>query len=178
MKYQKNATCNHTSGFFFFIKQKDYCWLWFSLYIISFLSVSFITLRELIQLVNEKKMYLKSKENLIELTALISTWAYLIMTPWVMEFEQLFGAIAMFFAWLEMTLMLGRIPSIGMYTYMSTQVIRQLVMFFMVYMTSLFAFAITLHLLLVRDYNENEVFDNLWTSCLKVCMLLLKYTAL
>ena len=31
-------------------------------------------------------------------------------------------AIALFFAWIEMTLMLGRRPSIGKYTYMSIQV--------------------------------------------------------
>eukprot|EP00092_Neocalanus_flemingeri_P002050 GFUD01002188.1.p1 GENE.GFUD01002188.1~~GFUD01002188.1.p1 ORF type:complete len:420 (+),score=70.79 GFUD01002188.1:79-1260(+) len=107
----------------------------------------------------------------MELVALCSTWVYLLLTPWFMEFEQLFGAVAMLFAWLEMTLMLGRIPSIGMYTYMSTQVIHQLVKFFMVYMTSLFAFAIALHLLLARDYDG--VFDNLWTTCLKVLMMMI-----
>ena len=35
----------------------------------------------------------------------------------------LISAIALFFAWIEMTLMLGRRPSIGKYTYMSIQVI-------------------------------------------------------
>ena len=34
----------------------------------------------------------------------------------------LISAIALFFAWIEMTLMLGRRPSIGKYTYMSIQV--------------------------------------------------------
>ena len=127
----------------------------------------------MIQLVSEKADYFKSSENFIELVALVSTWIYLSITPWVLEYEALFGALANFFAWWEMTLMLGRIPSIGMYTYMSTQVIRQLVLFFMVYITSLFAFAITLHLLLVRDTADanNGVFDNPWTSCLKVVII-------
>ena len=84
-----------------------------------------------------------------------------------MEYEAIFAAIAMFFAWWEMTMMLGRVPSVGMYTYMSTQVIRQLLTFFAVYSPTLFAFALTFHLLMARD-RDPAVFDNVWTSFLKV----------
>ena len=144
---------------------------WIIFYVISLITTSFILVREIIQLVNEKWAYVRSIENLIEMTALLSTYTYLILTPFENEYEALFGAIAMFGAWWEMTLMLGRIPSIGKYTYMSTKVVRQLLQFLMVYSTTLFAFAMAFHLLLVRDYGQGEkngVFENIWTSFLKV----------
>ena len=168
LKYHIDPRLNETEGsnnLRFTPRIDGYNGGWYFFFIVSFVSVFLITIRELIQLANEKQLYFKSYENMIEMIALAFTWIYLWMTPWVDEYEQLFGAFAMFFGWLEMTLMLGRIPSIGMYTYMSTQVLRQLIMFFMVYITTLFAFAISLHMLLIRD---EYVFDNLWTTCLKV----------
>ena len=141
--------------------------LWWGLYASSFLTVFFITMRELIQLASEKMLYFKSYENIFETVALISTWIFLLMDPHykALEYEAIFAAIAMFLAWWEMTMMLGRVPSIGMYTYMSTQVIRQLLTFFGVYLPTIVAFAVTFHLLMARDSN---VFDNPWTSLLKV----------
>ena len=83
------------------------------------------------------------------------------------ELDQIFGGIAMFLAWFELTLLLGRFPSIGMYTYMSLHVIKQLIpLFFFVFFCTLMGFAMTFHMLLIRDYNG--VFDNPWTSYLKV----------
>ena len=80
-----------------------------------------------------------AKENIIEAITLGSSTAYLVwVTMWDSSgWEEmiagffllqvfvsiLISAIALFFAWIEMTLMLGRRPSIGKYTYMSIQVI-------------------------------------------------------
>ena len=79
-----------------------------------------------------------AKENIIEVITLGSSTTYLIwVTMWdssgyeemvagsKVHFKSLktnLSAIALFFAWIEMTLMLGRRPSIGKYTYMSIQV--------------------------------------------------------
>ena len=80
-----------------------------------------------------------TKENIIEVITLSTSTAYLVwVTMWDSSgWEEmiagsfllqvfvsiLISAIALFFAWIEMTLMLGRRPSIGKYTYMSIQVI-------------------------------------------------------
>ena len=80
-----------------------------------------------------------AKENIIEAITLGSSTAYLVwVTMWDSSgweemiagsfllqvfVSSLISAIALFFAWIEMTLMLGRRPSIGKYTYMSIQVI-------------------------------------------------------
>jgi len=161
-------------------------WLFF--YSVSFVATIFICIREVGQLINERSGYFKSGENILEMTALASTWTYLVMTPFFIEYEAVFGAVAMFCAWLEMTLMLGRIPSIGKYTYMSTQVIQQLLLFFSVYSTTLIAFSMAFYLLLVKDYaggrensdvgddgedGQNGIFDNPWTAFLKVLMLMI-----
>ena len=79
-----------------------------------------------------------AKENIIEAITLGSSTAYLVwVTMWDSSgWEEMIAgyfihdifpstiisAIALFCAWIEMTLMLGRRPSIGKYTYMSIQV--------------------------------------------------------
>ena len=77
---------------------------------------------------------------------------------------------AMFLAWMEVTILLGRVPSIGMYTHMATHIIGKLGFFLFIYGTTLFAFAITLHLLLIRD---TGVFENIWTTFLKVMVMMI-----
>ncbi len=53
---------------------------------------------------------------------------------------------------------------LGIYIYMSVHVIRLLLLFFLVYSTTLLAFAFAFHLLLPSNPN----FDNPFTSLLKV----------
>ena len=145
---------------------------WNVLWITNFIATSFITLRELGQLLSTVQetrslKYFKSSENILETLALVFTWTYLVMVVEFNELDQIFGGIAMFLAWFELTLLLGRFPSIGMYTYMSLHVIKQLIpLFFFVFFCTLMGFAMTFHMLLIRDYNG--VFDNPWTSYLKV----------
>ncbi len=56
------------------------------------------------------------------------------------------------------------LPRTGIYIYMSVHVIRLLLLFFLVYSTTLLAFALAFHLLLPSNPN----FDNPVTSLLKV----------
>ncbi len=42
------------------------------------------------------------------------------------------GAIIVFFAWMELTLLLGRFPAIGVYIYMSLHVMRLLIVILLV----------------------------------------------
>ena len=111
------------------------------------------------------------------MVTLLCTWIYLALVwmPYGYEIEQIFAVIAMFCAWIEMSLMIGRFPSIGIFAFMMFQVINQLIKFLTVYITTLIAFAHAFHLLLIRDDNFDEkegeyigVFDSIWTSILKV----------
>ena len=67
-----------------------------------------------------------------------------------------------------MTLLLGRIPSIGIFIYLSVSIMKTLVVFFLVYSPVLIAFALTFHLLLP----SNETFTDPLTSLVKVLAMM------
>ena len=144
---------------------------WYILYIIFVAGLFMFTLREVAQFIGGGWQYLKSSENILEVFTIVFTWAYVVMVPnkFGYEVEQIFAAIAVFCAWIEMTLMIGRFPSIGIFTFMMFQVIRQVIKFVFVYISTLMAFALAFHLLMVRDPDEgNGIFDAFWSSLLKV----------
>ena len=113
-----------------YLSSEYYTWtsvLWLVLYVICVVWLSIVTIRELLQLKNGGLKYFRSKENIIELVTLTCSWTYVILVLWSFgyEWENIFGAVAIFFAWIEMSLMIGRIPSIGIYTFMMFQVVLQ-----------------------------------------------------
>ena len=75
-----------------------------------------------------------------------------------------FGAWAVFFGWWELTLLFGRIPTIGIFIYLSLDVLKTLVGFFILYLPALMAFGFLFHLLLP----SNETFGDPATSLLKI----------
>ena len=154
-----------------FVKKMRF--LWFPLYILTTTLTVLIFLREAFQALSERFDYFKSKENIIEMTLLISSLTYIFWTPWSEDatWEQFFAALAMFLAWMEVSVLLGRIPEIGMYTHMATHIIGKMGYFLFIYSTILFAFAIALHLLLIRD--AGGVFENIWTTFLKVLVMMI-----
>ena len=188
-KYDRNDTCQTSKdgcqGQFsdkqiqWFLSEGGDDWktpVWILLYAITVVCLAIFTVRELLQLKNAGLKYFRSKENILEVITLLCTWIYLCLVIWPVgyEWEQTFAVIAVFCAWIEMSLMIGRFPSIGIFTFMMFQVINQLIKFLIVYSTTLFAFAQAFHLLLIRDetYAEEEggngVFDSIWPSFLKV----------
>ena len=82
------------------------------------------------------------------------------------EIDNVIAAVALFLAWFEMTFMLGRFPSIGMYTYLSWQIVKQLVpLVSIVFGTTIISISMAFYLLLARDL---DVFDSPWVSILRV----------
>ena len=146
---------------------------WKILHVFTFVFTCIILFREGMQLMSRKCKYLKSKENILELFSLIFSFIYLILISLtgkvICEWEQAAGAIALFFAWLEMSLMIGRLPSVGIYIYMSVNVIKQLLKFFSVYFTILMAFACAFNVILPKS----PTFENLLTSFLKVIVMMI-----
>lgn len=147
-------------------------YVWFFLYIFCVVCLLIFTFREIVQFHGGGWRYIKSSENKTEVMTLVCTWIYIVIVPTKMgfEWEQIFAAIAVFCAWIEMTLMIGRVPSIGIFTFMMFKVVHQVIKFFFVYATTLIAFALAFHLLLIRDEDSdgNGVFDAFWPSFLKV----------
>ena len=146
---------------------------WKILHVFTFVFTCIILFREGMQLLSRKFKYLKSKENILELFSLIFAFTYLILISLtgklICEWEQAAGSIALFLAWLEMSLMIGRLPSVGIYIYMSVNVIKQLLKFFSVYFTILMAFACAFNVILPKS----PTFENLLTSFLKVIVMMI-----
>ena len=177
---EENMTCpnpkeeNYTIIDFLEELDKDHTWrvpTWFFLYILFSVCLLLFTFREAMQLWSIGEQYLRSKENILEIITIICSWLYFVLVPFKLgyEVEQIFASIGVFCAWIEMSLMMGRIPSIGVFSFMMFQVIQQVFKFFLVFMPTLAAFAFALHFLLIRDEpNGNGVFDNPWSSFLKV----------
>ena len=197
MKYERDETCradtltpNQTlipSGCRAEFKNREIQWfldegghdwrtqVWWSLYVFTVLFLLAFTVREFLQLSSAGLKYFRSKENILEVVTLLCTWIYLSLVPLGLgyEIEQVFAVIAVFFAWIEMSMLIGRFPSIGIFAFMMFQVINQLIKFLAVYITTLIAFAHAFHLLLIRDETyetkeKNGVFDSFWSSTLKV----------
>ena len=71
--------------------------------------------------------------------------------------------------WLELTLLIGRIPSIGLYVFCFTNIIHSLLLFFLVYSPAFLAFALSFHLLLPHI----EVFENPINAVIKTLVMML-----
>ena len=81
------------------------------------------------------------------------------------------GIWAVFLGWWEMALLLGRFPVFGIYIYLFVGVLKTLVVFFMLYLPVLIAFALTFYLLLPSK--ENKTFTDPGTSLLTVLAMMI-----
>ncbi|KAG5441452.1 Transient receptor putative cation channel sub A member 1, partial [Clonorchis sinensis] len=79
------------------------------------------------------------------------------------------GAVAIFFAWLNLLLFLRRIPTLGIFVLMFTVVMRTFTKFFVVFFLFIFAFAFGFHILLFN----HVPFNSLGNSFLKTTVMML-----
>ena len=158
------------SNFGFFLDdQPTWKWyLWHALYIITIGGLITMIMREGTQCYKEKWQYLRSVENCLEVFFILCMGTYVGWVPFAMEYEQIFGSVSVFLALIDLNIMLGTHPKVGTYSYIAICQLRLFIKFFTIFSFTLLAVAISLHLFLVRDYKLNGVFDNPWTSFLKV----------
>ena len=89
-----------------------------------------------------------SLENLLEICIIILTLVYMVLMIFDKDLALHFGTWSVFLSWWELTLLLGRTPNIGIYIYLSLDVLKTLAVFFLLYLPILMGFAFTFHLLL------------------------------
>ncbi len=139
------------------------------LFVLTFVIMAPLMIRELSQVWTTGLEYFADLENWIEVG--IFTFGILFLTT--VHTEPLvwphFAAMSVLFCWNEMTLLLGRFPSIGIYVYMSVHVTKILIMFVLFYVATLIGFAFSFFLLLPR----NVVFDSPISSAMKVLTMML-----
>ena len=132
----------------------------------------FLIIRELIQLVTNPKRYIKSFENFVEALIITLTIATMILINYDKDIAIHTGTWAVFLGWWEMALLLGRFPVFGVYIYLFVGVLKTLIVFFMVYLPVLIAFALTFYLLLPSEKTPNPFMDP-GTSLLTVLAMMI-----
>ena len=104
----------------------------YALYTLALLGTITIGIRELLQAIFSWKSYSRSRENLMEFCIVVGTASYLIALNFNIPVSRHLAAWSVFFGWIEMTMLIGRFPSIGIYIYMSVHVIKILLLFVLV----------------------------------------------
>ena len=146
-------------------------------YCVALGSVLMLLLREIAQGLGNIVKHFKNSKNWLDLVMIISTITYLSV-----EFNQFFhvsliqlpsrefAAVSIFLAWIDLVLLLGSIPSVGIYVYMFTNVSKTLMFFILIYSPALMAFALCFHVLLPK---EIRAFQNPWKSSLKILAMMI-----
>ena len=102
------------------------------LFILTGFGTTLLALRELLQAIFSWRSYSRSRENLLELVIIATATSYLVAIHTHLRIARHLAAWSVFLGWLELTLLIGRFPSIGIYIYMSVHVIKTLLLFIMV----------------------------------------------
>ena len=116
-----------------------------------------LSLVEWMKLFYSSKNYFRSRRYIIELLVLLSTIGYLIgifLFPRSVNLH--LGAWSVFTAWINMTILLGHFPGVGVYLFMFTYVTKAIVSFLLVYLPLLIAFGFGFYLLLPHHSSFND----------------------
>jgi hypothetical protein len=128
--------------------------------------------REMMQFIHAWRSYFKSYENWLEVILILLSGMYLgllFFNDVNITLKQHLASWTLFFGWIEVTLLIGRFPVIGLLIHMSLQVIRQLLVCLLVFVPVMIAFALAFHVLL----RSSPQFENPLSSILKVLTTML-----
>ncbi|XP_052283274.1 transient receptor potential cation channel subfamily A member 1-like isoform X2 [Dreissena polymorpha] len=144
-----------------------------SVYIVSIFCILNI-LKEIIQMIQQKKKYFKDMTNLLEWILYTTTLVYI--APFVMSHAMYWqwqaGAIAVFLAWFNCLLFLRRFDFFGIYVVMFLEILRTLLQVLFVFSILLIAFAMAFFTLL--NIEDNRAFSSPSQSLLKTAMMMLE----
>ena len=139
-------------------------------YALTSLSVLVLFLVECLKLFHSSKNYFRSKRYIFEIMVLIFTLGYLLgifLLPRSVNLH--LGAWSVFYAWINMTILLGHFPGVGVYLFMFTYVTKAIISFLMIYLPLLIAFGFGFYLLLPR----HDSFNDPITAILKVFAMMI-----
>ena len=132
---------------------------------VCWLFTGVLILRESLQAIFNFKDYL-SFENFLELATVIILcifYSYLWDDP---NSCIHFAAWSVFLSWFELTLLIGRMPKIGIYIYMSVYVMKDIALMFLVYLPTILSFAFVFYIII-----QTDVFINPLGALIKVLVM-------
>ena len=138
-------------------------------FVLTVIGLIFLAVREFLQLITNFKNYVASFENYVEFLIVLLTGINIILLCFDKDWSIHAGAWAVFLGWCELALLLGRIPTIGIFIYLLYDVLGTLMIFLFIYSPVLIAFALIFHLLLPSQ----ETYQDPLTSLLKVLAMMI-----
>eukprot|EP00093_Oithona_nana_P012401 12401.XXX_350113_348538_1 [CDS] Oithona nana genome sequencing. len=146
------------------------CWYGHQWTIILAILVCLGFFREVLDLCSSTPYeYFTSKENILQLVIGILSLLFLTLTPSFVKAGSHFAAWAVFLAWLDLTLLLGRFDYFGEYIFMATSIGRRMIKFLFVYFPSFVAFALAFNILL----HSTRLFRGQGSAILKTFSMML-----
>ena len=146
------------------LSYKKICY--YLLIVVVWINLLSIVLREFRQALWNTKRYFSDEENVVEIALIFSSLAYLIgMHYWNVTEVLHAAAWSVFFAWIEVLIVLSRVYKFGMYLIMLAHVAKRLFGYVLLFLPGLIAFAWAFHIL---PHVENSPFHGETSSILKV----------
>ena len=140
------------------------------IYGIVLLHTLYLFVRELVQVCYNWVHYSRSWEDRMEALLIVITILYLLgVFRFPIFILKSLAAWSVFLAWMEMILLVGRFPDIGIYVHMFFHVSKILAQYIAVYSPALVAFAMAFYILL----SNTEPFINPLNSFLKTLVMLI-----
>jgi len=148
-------------------KDADLGQLQFALAII----VLFIILQEIAQIVSLKMQYFTEVESWVKLVALVTSTAVIFAQHKATWLEHT-SVLAVLFGWIELTLLLGRLPTFGVYAHMFNSVAGHLGKCAVIFFFFFLGFAFSFHILF-QDSKEVTAFRSPFESILRTVSMML-----
>ena len=121
-------------------------WLFIHYGIIFLLCI--ILLRELHEVCYDPWNYIKTRDNYLQLTAVIFMILFLCFHKTKLDLAQHFAAWMVYFIWIDLTLLFGELDKIGQCVYMTIDVLKTMALVFSIYIPSYFAYSFGFYILI------------------------------
>ena len=120
--------------------------------------------REVIEFIALKRAYISREENYLQWTIIAMMISFISTSHNHIDTAQHLASWMVFFAWLDITLLLGEVDRIGECVYMSIDVMKNMLLCFSIYVPSLLGFSYGFYILI----NPTESFNSWFGAMVKV----------
>ena len=137
---------------------KDQVAFWF--HIAASICITILAIKNAFLLIYNFKLYIKTVQNYVEISLVVTCASYLVCFVLIPNYEATvhLAATAVFLAWFNFTLLLGKLPFGGIYINMIMDISRDVLKFMMLYGSTLVAFGLAFH---VVSHNHDQFEDPL-----------------
>ena len=144
------------------------CWWTDTRIALLIVLISLFIFFEFFELYRTRKSYFLKLENYLQIVIAILTVGFIFLAPSNMELANHFGAMAVFFVWLNLTQLLGRFGYFGLNIFMAIQVGKNILKAISVFTPGFIAFIFGFNML----YLTNPAFHGLVETSVKAFVML------